>query len=344
MKKKLRFLFFLFASIFLILFGLAYKLLLADNVIDIAGAKNRILYIHTGYTYDSVLAVLQREKMLKNMKSFEWIADKMHYKEHVRAGRYILSNYAGTLMIVRKLRNGQQDPVRITFNNIQNKDQLADKISQKIEATKPELLREFNDPHFLDSLDLTEDNFPTIFLANTYEFYWNTSARQFIERMLKEYNKFWNEERVKKAQALGLSPTEITILASIIQKESTHYDEYPTIAGVYINRLHRSMPLQADPTIVFALNKLGEKRRVYKEDLKIQSPYNTYTNAGLPPGPICIPEMKSIDETLNAEDHNYLYFCARDDFSGYSVFAATWEEHLENARRYQKALNDRNIH
>ncbi|HNM32368.1 MAG TPA: endolytic transglycosylase MltG, partial [Chitinophagales bacterium] len=186
--------------------------------------------------------------------------------------------------------------------------------------------------------------FPTIFLANTYEFYWNTSARQFIERMLKEYNKFWNSKRLTKAQAIGLTPTEVTILASIVQKESNQFEDYPIIAGVYLNRMKIGMPLQADPTVLFALNKLGISRRVTSGDLRINSPYNTYLNKGLPPGPICLPELKSIDKTLDADEHNYLYFCAREDFSGYSNFAATWEQHIINARRYQKALNDRNIH
>ncbi|MEZ5054908.1 MAG: endolytic transglycosylase MltG [Chitinophagales bacterium] len=203
--------------------------------------------------------------------------------------------------------------------------------------------KEFNNPKLLDSLHLTEENFPTIFLSNTYEFYWNTTAAAFIERMLKEYTKFWNEDRREKANEIGLSPTNVTILASIIQKESSKYDEYPTIAGVYLNRLKIDMPLQADPTVLFALKKLGVSRRVLHGDLKIKSPYNTYINKGLPPGPICLPELKSIDETLNAEKHNYIYFCAKEDFSGYHNFAATWAEHQVNARKYQQALNESNI-
>jgi UPF0755 protein len=280
---------------------------------------------------------------LKNMKTFQWLANQLHYKDHVKPGKYIIPNSAGNLSLLRKLRAGRQDPVRITFNNIQGKEQLAEKISGKLEASKNNLLAEFNNRHFLDSLDLTEENFPTIFLSNTYEFYWNTTAKQFIAKMLKEYNKFWTAERKEKAQSLGMSPTDITILASIVQKESNHYDEYPIIAGVYINRLNRGMPLQADPTVMYALNKLGVQRRVYTGDLKIQSPYNTYINRGLPPGPICLPERKSIEQTLDAQNHNYMYFCAREDFSGYHAFAETWQQHLENARRYQKALNDHNI-
>jgi UPF0755 protein len=326
-----------------LLFVAGYTLLFADNVRDLPGSKTSVLYIHTGYTYDSVITMIKRERVLKNVRSFSLLAEKLQYRSHVRPGRYVIGNKSGNLFIIRKLRSGRQDPVNITFNNVQSKEQLAEKISARLEATTEELLQQFGNRQFLDSLNLTEENFPTIFLANTYEFYWNTSASEFIHRMLKEYSKFWNHERRQKAASLGLSSTDIIILASIIQKESNHYDEYPAIAGVYLNRLNKGMPLQADPTIMYAQHLLGLKKRVYKNDLQIDSPYNTYTHRGLPPGPICLPEMKSIDQTLNAEEHHYLYFCAREDFSGYHAFAETWNQHLENARRYQKALDDRNI-
>ena len=344
MKKKITFLLLIILILAVSGFIFSYRLLFADNVSDNDTKKQHVFFIHTGSTYNNVIASLKEQHIIKNMETFKIVCKKLHYDERVKPGRYIINNNSGNLFLVRKLRSGSQDPVRITFNNIQNKEQLAERIAVQIEANKEELLSAFNKQHFLDSLDLTEENFPTIFLANTYEFYWNTSAQQFIERMLKEYNKFWTEKRKSKAQAIGLSPTDVTILASIIQKESTHYDEYPVIAGVYLNRIKIGMPLQADPTVLYALKKLGVSRRVLNGDLKIQSPYNTYINKGLPPGPICLPELQSIDETLNAEEHNYLYFCAREDFSGYSNFAETWEQHLENARKYQKALNENNIH
>ncbi len=344
MKKKITYLFlFLLISGFAI-FVFSYSLLFTDNISESSTGKPHILYIRTGATYAEVIAQLKEQHIIRNMTSFKLVAEKLHYNQSVKPGKYILRGNSGNLMLVRKLRAGSQDPVKITFNNIQDKEQLAERISGQLEASKTELLSTFNNQAFLDSLNLTEENFPTIFLANTYEFYWNTSARQFIERMLKEYNKFWTEKRKTQAQSIGLTPTEVIILASIIQKESNHLDEYPIIAGVYLNRLKIGMPLQADPTVLYALRKLGVSRRVLKGDLKVASPYNTYLNKGLPPGPICLPELKSIDETLNAEEHNYLYFCAREDFSGYSNFAETWEQHLENARKYQKALNENNIH
>ncbi len=344
MKNKIAIL--LISILFIAFLGAisSYKLLFADNINDNPSSKPIVLYIYTGSTYNNVIASLRKQRIIKNMETFQMVCKKLHYEEHINPGRYIINKNSGNLFLVRKLRSGSQDPVRITFNNIQSKLQLAEKISNQIEASNRNLLKEFNNPRLLDSLNLTEDNFITIFLANTYEFYWNTSAKQFIDRMLKEYNKFWTEKRKSKAQAIGLSPTDVTILASIIQKESNQFDEYPIIAGVYLNRLKIGMPLQADPTVLYALKKLGVSRRVLKSDLKINSPYNTYTNKGLPPGPICLPEIRSIEETLEAEEHKYMYFCAREDFSGYSNFAETWKQHLENARKYQKALNVHNIH
>ena len=343
MRKKIKFFFLFLSGIAVFAFISSYKILFTDNIKDHPNLKHHVLYISSGSNYNDVLKSLQKNHIIKNLNTFKVVSKRLHYVTNVKPGRYLIRNNTGNLFLIRKLRSGAQDPVSITFNNIQNKEQLAEKIAKQLEASKEELLEEFNNTAFLDSLQLTEDNFPTIFLANTYEFYWNTSAKGFVERMLKEYHKFWNEERKAKAQSIGLTPTEVIILASIVQKESTRYDEYPVIAGVYLNRLKIGMPLQADPTVLFALKKLGISRRVLHADLKIQSPYNTYQNKGLPPGPICLPELKSIDKTLDAEEHNYIYFCAREDFSGYSNFAETWAQHQENARKYQKALNERNI-
>ncbi len=343
MRKKISILLLIFTIICIIGFVLSYNILFKDNIIDAKSKKEQVFFIHTGATYTDVIASLKKQHILKNIETFKWIAKRIQYDKNIKPGRYTFSNNTGNLYLIRKLYSGSQTPVKITFNNIQNKEQFAEKISNQIEASKSELLREFNNPKLLDSLHLTEENFPTIFLSNTYEFYWNTTASEFIARMLKEYTKFWNDDRREKADEIGLSPTDVTILASIIQKESSKYDEYPTIAGVYLNRLKIDMPLQADPTVLFALKKLGVSRRVLHGDLKIKSPYNTYINKGLPPGPICLPELKSIDETLNAENHNYIYFCAKEDFAGYHNFAATWEQHQVNARKYQQALNESNI-
>jgi UPF0755 protein len=334
--------------IILLLFGLLffiyfYKLLFADNIHNNSTKKYHVLLIYTGSTYEDVIQSLKKQHIIKNMESFQTVCKKLKYNNHIKPGRYLIKNNSNNLLLVRKLRSGNQDPVNITFNNIQNKEQLAEKIAKQIEAKKDDLLAEFNNPKLIDSLQLTEDNFSTIFLSNTYEFYWNTNAKQFIQRMLKEYHKYWNDKRIENAKSIGLSPTDVIILASIVQKETTKEDEYSIIAGVYLNRLRIKMPLQADPTVLYGLKKLGISKRVTNADLRIDTPYNTYRNTGLPPGPICLPELKTIDGTLDAEEHKYLYFCAKEDFSGYSNFAENWEEHLENARRYQKALDDRNI-
>lgn len=332
--------------LFIVLSGLSitfYTFLFADNVRDHRSESCHELLIPTGSGYNDVVRRLKKQRILQNLKTFETVAGKLGYPGRVKPGRYLVKNGMGNLRLVQMLRSGSQTPVRIVINNISSKQQLAQKVADKLECSRSELLKEFNNRLLLDSLKLTEDNFPTLFLANTYEFYWNTSARKFIDRMLKEYHKFWDENRREQAAALGLDPTGATILASIVQKESNQYDEYPRIAGVYVNRLRMGMPLQADPTVMFALNKLGIKRRVYKADLKINSPYNTYLHTGLPPGPICLPELKSIDGVLNAEEHDYLYFCAREDFSGYHVFAATWQEHQLNAKNYWNALNKNRI-
>ena len=199
-------------------------------------------------------------------------------------------------------------------------------------------------PDFIKKLDLTRDKAGCIFIPNTYEFYWNTSARDFVERMLIEYKKFWSQKsRKNKADRLGLNWYEISVLASIVEKEQNiKYDERPKIAGLYLNRLEKKMKLESDPTLIFAIGDFDIKR-VLNKDKKIDSPYNTYLNQGLPPGPICIPSINSIDAVLNHENHGYIFMCAKEDFSGYHNFAFDYSSHLVNARKYQRALNKKKI-
>jgi len=343
MKKKISIFLIIILCLLLIAFIFTYKLLFADNINDNQTQKQHLFFVHTGSSYNDVLLALKKQHLIKDMSTFKLLAEKLNYKQNVKPGRYAFDNSSGNLTILRKLRSGSQEPVKITFNNIQNKEQLAEKIAAQIEASKSEILQEFNNKQFLDSLQLTEDNFSTIFLANTYQFYWNTSTDEFLARMLKEYSRFWNDDRKNKAEKLGLSPTEVTILASIVQKESSKYDEYARIAGVYYNRLKKNMKLQADPTVLYAKQKLGLSNRVYNKDTKIEHPYNTYYVLGLPPGPICLPETKSIDLCLDLEHHDYIFFCAKDDFSGYHSFAADWATHEKNAEKFHQALNANNI-
>ena len=240
--------------------------------------------------------------------------------------------------LINMLRSGKQKVVKLVINNIRTKNELAAIVSKHLETDSSEVLNKLTDSEFLKSCGYDIHNVMTIFLPNTYEFYWNTSAEEFFKRMIKENDRFWDQSRLEKTSRIPLGKKEVSILASIVQKETNHSGEMSDIAGVYINRLKTGMPLQADPTVVFALGDF-EKRRVLKEDTKVDSPYNTYKYSGLPPGPICLPEPSTIDKVLDYTQHNYFYFCAKDDLSGYHNFSVTLKEHSRNARNYQRALN-----
>ncbi len=300
------------------------------------------IFIPTGSTFNDVKAILYQNGMIINTNTFEWLAEKKNYRNNIRPGRYLIHEDMGNNELINLLRSGQQDPVMLTFNNIRQKEQLAGVLARQIEADSLSILKLLNDAEFLHQYGKTPETAKLLFIPNTYEFFWNTSAEQLMTRMHREYNAFWNEQRIQKAQAINLTPAEIGTLASIIQLETSKPDEYARMAGVYINRLNRNMKLQADPTVIFAVGDFSI-RRVLNRHLETDSPYNTYMYAGLPPGPIALPETRVIDGVLNHESHQYLFFCARDDFSGYHAFARTYSQHLANARRYHQALNRRNI-
>ena len=232
--------------------------------------------------------------------------------------------------------------MNVVFNNIRTRDQLAERISLQLEAKSHAILNLMNDEDYVHRFGMNSENILAMFIPNTYEFYWNTSADQFLQRMKKEYDKFWNADRIRKARSIGFKPSEVSVLASIVQQETNRDDEKNIIAGVYINRYKKGMKLEADPTLVYALGDFNVNRvlNVYKA---IDSPYNTYKYAGLPPGPICLPTKTSIDAVLNYIHHNYIYFCAKEDFSGHHAFAATYSEHCVNAKRFQRALDRRGI-
>lgn len=307
------------------------------------GTDGQYFYIPTGSTYEQVSNALVDENIILNQASFDWVAEQKKYKLNIKPGRYKLEAGMSNNELVNLLRSGEQEPVMITFNNVRFKDELAGKVASYIEADSTEIISLLNDSDFVSKYGFNTTTFLTLFLPNTYEFWWNTSAEQFVERMAAEYKKFWTAERKQKANDLGLSQSEVSILASIVQKETNKNDEKPTVAGVYLNRLKKGMLLQADPTLVYA-NKDFEARRVLNWHKKIDSPYNTYKYKGLPPGPICLPSISSIDAVLNAKSHNYLYFCAKADGSGYHSFASTYSEHLKNAREFQRELNKRKVY
>lgn len=302
------------------------------------GQREFSLYIPTGADFDQVKDSLYAHDLIQDRKSFEWIALKKEYPQHVKPGRYLLVDEMSNNEVVNMLRGGSQTPVKVTFNNMRDVPMLAGRIGSQIEADSLSIVEYLNDGNHLDQLGFNAQTIPALFLPNTYEFYWNTNAEKFVEKMKGEYDKYWNAERLDKAKAIGLSPVQVSILASIVDKETNKTDEMPKIAGVYLNRLRSGWLLQADPTLVFAVGDF-ELKRVLNVHKEVESPFNTYKYAGLPPGPICIPSLHSINAVLNAEKHNYYYFCAKDDFSGYHVFAKTLTEHNRNAQRYQRALS-----
>lgn len=281
--------------------------------------------------------------VINDALSFGFVAKVMGYQEKVKPGIYTIAPKMSNLELVRMLRAGIQTPVRITFNNIRTKEDLAEKITANLEISMSEFLSLVDDTENIQKYGFEPESIMGMFVPNTYEVWWSISSQGLFDRMYKEYQKFWNEERKAKAAKIGLSQKEISTLAAIVQAESQKSDERPRIAGVYLNRLRIKMPLQADPTLVYAIGDFSLKRvlNIHKES---DSPYNTYKYAGLPPGPINLPDVNSLNAVLDAENHTYLYFCAREDFSGYHAFAKTLNEHNNNARRYQNALNAAKIY
>jgi UPF0755 protein len=292
--------------------------------------------------YKQVVDSLIQQNIINDIVTFSFVAKVLGYPESVKPGHYLIQPRLSNKELVTLLRSGRQTPVNITFNNIRTHEDLAIKITQNLEIQSEAIFDLLQDEEFIAKYGFDSHTIMSMFIPNTYEVYWNTDALALFDRMHKEYQRFWTEERTRKAELMNMSPTEVSVLASIIQAETTKADERPKVAGVYINRLHRNMPLQADPTLVYALGDFSIKRvlNVHKE---IESPYNTYKYAGLPPGPINLPEISSLEAVLNYQEHDYLYFCAKEDFSGYHAFATNLGDHMNNARRYQNALNTSKI-
>ncbi|MBP6334062.1 MAG: endolytic transglycosylase MltG [Bacteroidia bacterium] len=318
-----------------------YNFVFSPNVRSVSAGPNFVL-IPTGSDIDDVVRILKERNFLIDEKSFLFSAQQMKYADKVKPGRYLLEAGMNNKELVSLLRSGRQTPIKLIFNNIRTKNELALRIGEQIEASPDAILNLMNDPDYVAELGFTTENILCLFIPDTYEFYWNTSADQFMKKMLKEYQKFWNPVRTAKAVGIAFNPVEVSIIASIVQQESNQATERPTIAGVYINRVRKNWKLEADPTLVYALGDF-EIKRVLNEYKKIDSPYNTYMYKGLPPGPICLPSKSSIEAVLNYSKHNYMYFCAREDFSGYHNFANSYVQHLINARKFQKALNKRGI-
>ena len=348
-KKKSGFSKFLLSFLFLAIIGGAgmvyelYSRVYQPNVVFPENTKEKYIYIPTDADFLTVVKVLSENGLLVNSNSFEWLAKQKKYTTNIKAGRYKIDRALNNNELVNLLRSGKQTPIKVTFNNLRTKEQLAGRIANQIEADSFSILSYITDTIFQQKLGLNNNNIACLFIPNTYEFYWNTSAEQFVNRMLKEYKSFWDTTRKAKADKIKLNYYEVATLASIVEKEQNiKRDERPEIAGLYLNRIKKKMKLESDPTLIFALGNFTIKR-VLNKDKKVDSPFNTYKHRGLPPGPICIPSINSIDAVLNASDHKYIFMCAKEDFSGYHNFAKTYAKHLINARKYQKALNKRKI-
>ena len=300
------------------------------------------VYIDDNDNIDSVCAKLSPIANAHAMMAFQTMARHGGYAEKIRTGRYAIVHGENTITIYRHLKNGHQEPVMLTIPESRTTDRLAGALGKKLMMDSTALAICLKDNDFCQRWGYDTTTIACMFVPNTYEVYWNTTIEHLMDRMQKEHQRFWNNERQAKAQAIGLSPNEVCTMASIIDEETANNAEKPMIAGMYLNRLKTNMPLQADPTIKFALKQF-ELKRIWQKLLFIDSPYNTYKNKGLPPGPIKIASIKGIDAVLNAASHDYLYMCAKEDFSGTHNFARTYQEHLKNAAKYTKALNERGI-
>lgn len=329
------------ALILLILAVTGINFYLKYFVSNVTGTK-AYLYVKTGSEFDDVYNTLKSENMLKNPESFLRASESMEYKSKIKPGKYRLNKNMGNRELINMLKAGNQEPVKIAFQNVRLKYTLAGMVSKKLETDSASIAELLDSAAFVQKYGFDTENVYTMFIPNSYEVYWNSSAEKFFERMHDEYVKFWTTERKEKAAKINLTQAEVSILASIVDGEALNDSEMPKIAGLYMNRLHKGMRLEADPTVIFANNDFSI-RRVLNKHLRVNSPYNTYLNTGLPPGPISMPSINAIDAVLNYEKHNYIYMCAKEDFSGYHNYASTLSEHLVNARKFQQALNERNI-
>lgn len=315
-----------------------YRLYFAPNITE----NQKYLYIKTGSSYDDLLAEIKKKDLVKSIGTFTAAAGKMNLATSVKPGRYRLKKGMTNRTLINLIKAGNQDPVKLKFQNIRKKENFAAYLASNLEADSLSFINVLDSTALISKYGFNQDNVYAMFIPNTYEMYWNISPADFFERMHKEYDKFWNADRKQKAASINLTPAQVYTLASIVDAEALYDKEMPIIAGLYLNRLNKGILLQADPTVIFANNDFTVKR-VTGKLLQVQSLYNTYKYAGLPPGPIMMPSINAIDAVLNRDKNNYIYMCAKEDFSGYHNFAETKAEHEINAKKYREALNKRNI-
>lgn len=338
MNKTLKYIIVVLPVLFLVLGACVF---FAPNLFQ-NGDEKHYLLIREGDDYNEVLKQLKEKANIFSEFTFSQTVNLLNYKENVKPGRYLIKNRAGNLGFVRDLKRGVQTPVQLTFNNVRTKEQLSRILSKQLMADSVQFINLLNDSAYLTKFNLDPNTSISVFLPNTYEVFWNASPQKIFDKMYGEYQRFWNKERKQKAAEIPLSQSEVVTLASIVESESNKSSEKPIIAGLYLNRLKKGMPLQADPTIIFAVGDFSIKR-VTSAYTNIDSPYNTYKNKGLPPGPIRVPNLNTIDAVLNYDRNDYIYMCAKETLNGEHNFAVTWQEHQINARKYQQALNQLGI-
>ena len=321
---------------------MVYKRIFGANVL-VGGKEPVYLYVSSAGDFSSLKDSLYHYGIIADKTTFEWVAKRKELPSCIKSGRYEIVPNMSNNALVNLLRSGKQAPIKLTFNNIRTKEQFAGRMAEKFDFDSIELVVLLQDANFLKQYQKTPETVMSLFIPNTYQMFWNITPENFIARMKKEYDAFWSGKRSGQAQAMEMTADEIVTLASIVQEETNKNDEKPRVAGVYINRLKSNWLLGADPTLKFAWNDFTI-RRVLDFHKEIASPYNTYKYTGLPPGPICMPDISSIDAVLNYEHHNFYYFCAKDDMSGYHVFANSLTQHNINAQKYHNALNRARIY
>jgi UPF0755 protein len=317
----------------------AYRMVLASNF---SIKETTYVYVDSQKNFNDLCNQLKDSASCKSLASFKQLAYLIGYPDKMKTGRYAIEPGTGNLRLLKNLIGGLQSPIRITFNNIRLRTDLAQRLDDQLMVTKDELLTRFADSAYCAELGFTTETIQCMFIPNTYELYWDITPNNFMKRMQKEYKAFWTADRLAKAAKIGITPVQVSVLASIVEEETAKADEMGMVAGLYLNRLQINMPLQADPTVKYAVGDVTLKRIMF-EHLQVESPYNTYKHTGLPPGPIRVPSIKGINAVLNHDQHNYIYMCAKEDFSGRHNFASTLAEHAKNANRYRAELNRRQI-
>ena len=306
-------------------------------------AKRAYVYIDRDDTIDSIYNKVKSTGNASNFNGFVWMSQLRNYDQNIHTGKYVINPGENVYQVFSRFYRGYQEPINLTIGSVRTVDRLPRSIARQLMIDSTEIASYMNDSLFFTKMGYTQESLPCLFIPETYQVYWDMSVEVLFDRLQKEHNRFWNDERKKKAEAIGFSPEEVCTIASIVEEETNDKAEKPMVAGLYINRLNKGIPLQADPTVKFAVGDFSLKR-ILNVHLNVESPYNTYKNAGLPPGPIRVPTPAGLDAVLNHTQHDYIYMCAKEDFSGTHNFAATYGEHMRNARKYWDALNKRKIY